>query len=130
MEMCDRLYSKIYLRDLISAAVRLNLIGPLDGVLLQVEIFPVLDNLLQQTLYPSQETDERSCANSCYEGSADIVCVQKGSAAPTVEAAPIILDGRCAAIQFYNRIKPVQTAPVVDLLQSRHDMLYSRLFNS
>ncbi len=33
-------------------------------------------------------------------------------------------------VTFYKNIKPVQTAPIIDLLQSRHDLLYTRLFNS
>jgi hypothetical protein len=33
-------------------------------------------------------------------------------------------------LHFYGNVVPSQRAPVVDFLQSRHDTLYTRLFNS
>jgi hypothetical protein len=37
---------------------------------------------------------------------------------------------RSSTVQFYGGQAPTQTAPVLDFLQSRHDLLYSRLFTS
>jgi urease accessory protein len=68
-------------RAILSAAVRLGIVGSYEGQRLQSEFAPSLDHLLDRC----RHVDENELA---------------------------------------------QTAPIVDLLQSRHDRLYSRLFQS
>ena len=70
-------------RDLISAAVRLGIVGPMHGVALQRQLMPLVGSLLEEV---------------------DTLGINESSAA--------------------------QTAPLIELLQGNHNMLYSRLFQS
>jgi urease accessory protein UreF len=70
-------------RDLISAAVRLGIVGPMHGVALQRQLMPLVGSLLEEV---------------------DALGIDEYSAA--------------------------QTAPLIELLQGNHNMLYSRLFQS
>ena len=70
-------------RDLISAAVRLGIVGPMHGVALQRQLMPLVGSLLE-------------------------------------EVGALGIDEYSAA----------QTAPLIELLQGNHNMLYSRLFQS
>jgi urease accessory protein len=70
-------------RDLISAAVRLGIVGPMHGVALQRQLMPLVGSLLEEV---------------------DTLGINESSAA--------------------------QTAPLIELLQGNHNVLYSRLFQS
>ena len=70
-------------RDLISAAVRLGIVGPMHGVALQRQLQPLVGSLLEEV---------------------DALGIDEFSAA--------------------------QTAPLIELLQGNHSLLYSRLFQS
>jgi urease accessory protein UreF len=82
LSMTIRLYLRILLRDLLNAASRLNIIGPLDGARMQVGLMDELESLTQQQL----DTKKSS--------------------------------------------QPLQNNPFIEVIQARHDLLYSRLFNS
>lgn len=140
MELCAKMYLRMLLRDMISAAVRLGLLGPLDGVKLQVEAFPVLGALLQQFDNESEspqsassnginaKTSDKSYYEGCYTSDN---CRNMDNAETS---GPLMASwsntGSSSAVLFYRGVKPVQTAHILDLLQSRQDMLYSRLFSS
>lgn len=81
LDLTQRLYLRCLLRDLISAAHRLNVVGPLEGSRIQAEYAGVIERMLQQ--YSSSSIAE-----------------------------------------------PIQTCPMLELMQASHDNLYSRLFNS
>jgi urease accessory protein len=104
-DLVDRIFLKMFTRDLVSAAVRLGIVGPIEGVRVQARSFEQLERLLRTDLRQlSIEGTDRSDASS--------------------------EDWSDGCIHFYKNIRPTQTAPTIDLLQSRHDQLYSRLFNS
>ncbi|CAK4773855.1 unnamed protein product [Aphanomyces euteiches] len=77
----QRLLLFFTLRDTLSAATRLNVIGPLESAKLQTQLAPLAEKILQ-------EKKDR----------------------PVEDA--------------------YQSAPFLDLVQARHDMLYTRIFNS
>lgn len=112
LELCDRMYLKIFLRDLISAAIRLNIIGPIAGVSIQAQAFIKLETLLERHyMQHSVANIDSKPANKVDDNLFDLTFNSK-------------------EVEFYNNIKPMQTAPIIDILQSRHDLLYSRLFSS
>jgi urease accessory protein UreF len=129
LDLCDRVFLRIFLRDLVSAAVRLNLIGPMEGARMQVEAFQKMDTLLRgahsgdETYTTSIPAQTRHSNVTSVAGSTGIV--PKGGDAGKLEQAWCV-----GAVGFYHGHAPVQTAPIVDFLQSRHDLLYSRLFMS
>jgi urease accessory protein UreF len=94
MEIMERMYMRIILRDLVSASARLNIIGPMEGLRLQQEYIPHIDNLLNS------------------------------------KTAFLRDDFILKIIPFYNQEIPSQSCMMIDFLQSLHDLLYSRLFNS
>ena len=100
LELTDKLFMRMAIRDVISAAARLNIIGPMDGSYLQAEF----GRLIENNYLLNNETIEDVSPNE------------------------VIVLG--SPINFYNDIRPHQTAPITDFLQSRQDLLYSRLFNS
>ena len=79
---CQKMYLYNVLRDALSAANRLNLIGPLEAARLQ----------------------------QVFSATADRVVMERGN--------------RTSVLDVY------QSAPILDLMQGKHDQLYSRLFNS
>lgn len=87
LQMPEEVLTEAYLftmsRDLISAAVRLGIVGPMHGVALQRQLMPLVGSLLEEV---------------------DTLGIDESSAA--------------------------QTAPLIELLQGNHNMLYSRLFQS
>lgn len=95
----DRMFMRMIMRDLISAAARLNIIGPIEGSQIQAQYFAVIEELIGDT---SNDWDS------------------KIPFPPSPDGEPL----------FYNGVKPIQSAPILDLVQSRHDILYTRMFNS
>lgn len=91
LAMCFRMYLRILLRDLVSAASRLNIIGPLEGANMQSSLGFMLEEMVQDML------------TSCHD--------------------------KLQLLQPVG-VVPVQISPFLDIIQSRHDLLYSRLFNS
>lgn len=92
------------LRDLASAGIRLNIIGPLEACRVQVSLFPKLEALLT-TSWSSVELDS-----------------------PTEERA--LLKKLYPHVDFYQYEIPQHRTIQIDLLQARHGLLYSRLFSS
>ena len=54
MSLCERMFLRMHLRDLVSAAVRLNIIGPMEGVRVQAQTFPLLEELLKMPIVPAR----------------------------------------------------------------------------
>ena len=84
-----RLYLRIVVRDVIMAASRLNIVGPLEGAKLQAELAPVME-----------------------------------------EQCKLYLEKRHVKLSQHLPDLPTQTWPIFEIIQSNHDLLYSRLFNS
>ena len=87
------LFLRSIVRDLVSSATRLSIVGPLEGARVQVEMINTTLNMLK--------------ANRVAED--DIVHNQQ------VET---------------RYLESCQSSSILDILQSKHDILYTRLFNS
>lgn len=94
MEITERMFMRVLLRDLVSAASRLNIIGPMEGTTLQLTFLHPIEKLL------------------------------------TSKSEFIGDDFILKWIPFYENEIPCQSCLIIDFLQSLHDLLYSRLFNS
>lgn len=101
LESTIKVYLRIALRDLISASARLGIIGPMEGVSVQVLYINKLESWIENYLTPIEEPLIDSCD-------------------PCSSLIP----------RFYNGKIPRQCAPIVDIIQSQQDLLYTRLFNS
>ena len=96
-----RMYLYLHLRDTISAATRLNLVGPMEAAKLQRKLGLVAEDLathheLMQEQPSKDLPQERSSANT----------------------------------DNYDTFEAANGAPVLELLQASHDCMYSRLFSS
>lgn len=89
----ERVFMRILLRDLCSAAARLNIVGPIEATSIQYEHSNMIEDLLMSK---------------------------------TGFTDPSLLE----IVPFYDAEVPCQTCFISDYLQSLHDKLYSRLFNS
>lgn len=87
--LTNRLFMRCILRDLVSAAHRLNVVGPLEGSRIQAEYGDIIESMIQQHVLLEKEHQENNMS-----------------------------------------LEPVQTCPILELMQASHDNLYSRLFNS
>ena len=103
LEIIRLLYIRIFIRDMLSSATRLSVIGPLLAVRLQIEFIPVIEGLLNKRAAVSPFDSTEVNGDQSGEELIDI--------------------SKCESYIH-------QTSPVLDLLQARHDMLYTRLFNS
>ncbi len=100
LNMTCRAFMRCVLRDICSCATRLNIVGPLEGANMQAKIAPTVEIMITA------------------------FCSKKDS---VVEDDAVYSQGVLKGL--FSRV-PVSPSPLVDLLQSRHDALYSRLFNS
>lgn len=101
LSMTCRAFMRCVLRDLCSCATRLNIVGPLEGANMQAKVAPTVEGMI-----------------SAYCDNTEGVVVENDS-----------VYSQGALKGLFSRV-PVSPSPLVDLLQSRHDALYSRLFNS
>eukprot|EP01036_Dinobryon_divergens_P029536 gene29536-38651_t len=108
LPILERMYMRMLLRDLISAATRLSVVGPLEGSRLQAHYAGFIEELLSSQAIQGVEQVE-------------------GADDDDNDDAIVILK---QPVRFYGNVAPSQHAPVVDFLQSRQDTLYARLFNS
>eukprot|EP01038_Epipyxis_sp_PR26KG_P010078 gene10078-13544_t len=106
LETVERIYLRNILRDILSAAARLNIIGPMEGSRLQSKFFGTIESLITEL----KESQESTCHNQNKSNDISFDNFQIPN--------------------FYNNITPVQTSPIIEFMQSRHDLLYTRLFNS
>jgi len=88
------------LRDLTSCAARLNVLGPLEGANVQARL--------------SSEALE-------------LILLFSPPSTPSTPAVPSAKD---IVKRLLGADMPAQSSPVLDLLQARHDVLYTRLFSS
>lgn len=95
------LFLRCVVRDMLSSATRLSVVGPLEGVRLQVQLIPVIVSMLKE--------------RAEYKNRVSVFIT--GSAINDDDTANSFLSA-------------TQTAPMLDMLQARHEMLYTRLFNS
>ena len=116
IDLTETMYLRCVLRDLISAAGRLNIIGPLQGAKLQLKFIEVVEDLLRK--FRAQllvQKTEKEAVQTSFRLS---MRAENGK------------DGAPTKRSRMQALTPVSTAPILELLQSRHDLLYSRLFNS
>lgn len=104
-DVAAALFMKIFLRDLVSAAVRLNIIGPMEGTALQFQYKDLTVALMQRVLSSAATAASAAAAAAATHES---------------DASPLFVGG----------IEPQQVAPILEVAQGRHDLLYTRLFNS
>mmetsp|Transcript_20352 Transcript_20352/g.20475 ORF Transcript_20352/g.20475 Transcript_20352/m.20475 type:complete len:194 (+) Transcript_20352:369-950(+) len=103
-DVAERLFMRCVVRDLTAAAVRLNIIGPIQAARTQSEFASMIEKMFCDDSYVQQSITTDEEGKDMFEGD----------------------DHQLA----HRRFNPFQTSPILDLLQSRHDQLYSRLFNS
>jgi urease accessory protein UreF len=104
LSTCERMYMRLIIRDLTSAAIRLNIIGPMEGCKLQFQMISFIESLLEVEITEAiinKNEDEVNIISELFNG-----------------------------LRFYHDEIPQQKAPMIDLLQARHGFLYSRLFSS
>lgn len=156
--LAQRMFARCLSRDLLSAAARLNIIGPLQGARLQGQLRVDIEALLlrgeeergsegegkdagvveavgvQARVDGALSTEEgvsskrrKTSAHAHVDASAAAGCgrAREEGLCPA-PAGPEGLDKRLTK----EEPMPVTTAPLLELLQARHDLLYSRLFNS
>ena len=105
--MAERMMLRCALRDLASCAARLNVIGPLEGASLQARLGEfVVEALLNSS--PSRW------------------CTPPSPGSLNLE----LLSHEAILQRLLTDDAPRVTAPVLELVQGRHDLLYARLFNS
>ena len=143
----ERMMLRCALRDLASAAARLNILGPLEGAGLQARLGEtVVEPLLasspsaissssssQQPInsYSSlAAAHSRLHSRSKFVVTASAAGASAGAAAGAAGAAPSALLSKEIVHRLLNDDVPTVTAPVLELVQGRHDLLYARLFNS
>jgi urease accessory protein UreF len=118
IEVTEIMYLRCVLRDCISAACRLNIIGPIEGTKLQIIMSQKLEKKLQQS---KLKLKNESTTVPVYLISNEFLQYLK----PTTIA---YLNQK----QKYkeNKLEKTSTSPVLELIQSQHEQLYSRLFVS
>jgi urease accessory protein len=126
-------FLRCVVRDLFSAAARLNLLGPLEGARMQREYAPVAERLIHDILssggwYNSIEDSSRSTSRCTKSGHAE---PQSPVPSPATAESADNSDNRIGADPVLVPVLvPVTTSPILEILQARHDVLYSRLFSS
>ena len=104
LAMACRAFMRCMLRDACSCATRLNVVGPLEGASIQAKLSTVVEQMIS-----ANDIGDDSFMSK------EVLCDNIFGAAP--------LRGLFSEI-------PTTNSPIVDLVKSRHDILYSRLFNS
>ena len=105
------------LRDLVSAAVRLNLVGPFEASALQRRLCAAAEQTVRERA--------RSSSSSSFSGPDGPSKVEL-EAASSSSSSPSAATAEASAA----RVEVWQTDPILDLIQGSHDQLYSRLFVS
>ena len=103
LPMACRAFMRCVLRDVCSCATRLNIIGPLEGANIQAKLSSVVEEMISSP-----------------------------SSSPQALQSEVNEDDVFGAPQLRGLFSelPSTSSPMVDMIQSRHDLLYSRLFNS
>ena len=110
LEMSIRLYLKCLVRDMLAAATRLNIIGCLESMKISLELSTTTIEYMIQNILVSNipiAVDHHDHHTN----------------APEAEEESMWIDNP-------NSITITTTSPILDIIQARHDLLYSRLFNS
>ena len=100
LPMACRAFMRCVLRDICSCATRLNIVGPLEGSNIQAKLSAVVEEMISAKSSPNERE----------------VLEDEIFGAPQLEG-------------LFSEI-PSTSSPMIDMVQSRHDLLYSRLFNS
>ena len=113
----SRMYLFMCLRDALSAATRLNLVGPLEASRLQRGLVADAESLLARDHSPAHiPALPVACASLDAPSAENVTGVPSSTeGAPSEEAVQVAI---------------WQTDPLLDLIQGCHDHLYSRLFVS
>lgn len=117
-----RLFMYLTLRDTLSAATRLNLVGPLEAAAALRRCAAVAEKLSSEAAAAAEvaAASAQSAQSARSARSAQSVSAQHETAAVTALNPAVVAVVRRAAA----------TSPLVDILQGGHDSLYSRLFSS
>jgi len=143
----ERMMLRCALRDLASAAARLNILGPLEGAGLQARLGEtVVEPLLASSPSAISSSSSQRPINSysslaaahsrLHSRSKFVVTASAASGAAVASAGAAAADAPSALLskeivhRLLNDDVPTVTAPVLELVQGRHDLLYARLFNS
>ena len=110
LTMTSLMFMRCQVRDLLSAACRLGIIGPLEGAHVQSSLCEFVEKLL------SQQTANTAplCAVIPLDDSKQVNTISLHNFEVDIDELPL----------------PVQTSPILEILQTKHDQLYARLFNS
>jgi urease accessory protein UreF len=105
-ETCCNMFLYTVLRDMVNAAVRMNLIGPLEGGRLIHDLCLAVEKLMQEDVSHLLRLNLMEETDQDYKD-------------PTRKAT-VFIDVECAH----------QVCPLIEILSNVHDRLYTRLFNS
>ena len=109
------MYLRCVLRDAVSAACRLNILGPIEGAKLQIKFSQKLENTLKITNIKTIPSEKSLLISN------EILKYLKPKNVQHINDE-----------QMYkkNKIEKITTAPILELIQTQHEQLYSRLFIS
>ena len=105
---CIRMYYWMLVRQCISSAVRLNIVGPNQGQLIQAQISQsnIIDTFIQEYNTIDNSTNNIDPSN------------------------PFINTGAVSDTCINSSVATYSTNPILDVMQPLHDRLYARMFNS
>lgn len=110
LPMACRAFMRCVLRDVCSCATRLNIVGPLEGANIQAKLSSVVEEMISSSTSSPSQSQPQSEGRQSEVDEDDIFGTPQ-------------LQGLFSEL-------PTTSSPMVDMVQSRHDLLYSRLFNS
>ncbi|KAI9350818.1 hypothetical protein BDR26DRAFT_851568 [Obelidium mucronatum] len=130
----QRLFMFHHVRGLVSAAVRLNVVGPYEGQRMVVSLGSVVDSVLRNVTGRMAAVSSSNCARERGEGK-----IMDENAGPR-DAFQVLRKVRRRRDEIHchdnnqetavAQEQAIQTGMVVEVVQGLHDRLYSRLFNS
>lgn len=120
-----RLFMYLTLRDTLSAATRLNLVGPLEAAAALRRCAAVAEKLSSEAA-AAAEVAAASAQSAQSARSAQSAQSAQSASAQHETAAVTALNSAVVAVVR----RAAATSPLVDILQGGHDSLYSRLFSS
>ena len=114
-ETCASMFLYTCARDMVNAAIRMNLIGPLEGGYVTNQLCQAIEDLIKTQLVPHLRLPLTLDVSTSTSESAQIP-----TATPVSHPYMNIMDISSAH----------QVCPLLEILSNAHDRLYTRLFNS
>ena len=144
LEYTQIMYMRCVLRDALSAACRLNLLGPIEAAKWQLKMSYRIENMLLKSDMANTSSSSNKDVNNQSNHQANHQTQAQANCTKHCETEPLVsndmkqylsasnvayLEGRSEGKRRkMDTMKSV--APILDLLQSQHEQLYSRLFTS